>query len=103
MAEIVTNQPNNTIYVSSAVTIKGKPFCVVEWGKMKAQLDPDDVRQMALSWLEAAEAAEHDAAVFNELHDGMGLEEQYCAVFISNLRGRRLRRDAQVTATIDKN
>jgi len=92
------NDPN-TIYITSGVNSKGKPFCQVEWGTKKAQLDPDDVRQMALDWLGAAEAAEHDAAVFNELREGMGLDLETAGAFIYVLRGRRLRRNVEKTAT----
>lgn len=37
------------------------------------QLSPDEVRQMALGWLQAAEAAEHDAAVLAELTETLGV------------------------------
>ena len=95
----MTKKPNspNTIYITGGVNPKGKPFCQIEWGTKKAQLDPDDVRTMALHWLEAAESAEHDAAVFNELHEGMGLDIEPAAAFIYILRGRRLRRDVEQT------
>ncbi|SRR5258706_11717498 len=90
------NDPN-TIYITGGVNLKGKPFCTIEWGAKKAQLDPDDVRQMALHWLEAAESAEHDAVVYNELCEGMGLDINAAAAFIYMLRGRRLRRDVEQT------
>lgn len=85
------------ISISSGVNIQGKPFChatcVVGTKEHHGQLTPDEVRAMALAWLEAAEAAEHDAAVFNELQDGLGLPLEVAGGFISALRARRLRAD----------
>lgn len=91
------NEPN-VIYITSGVNPKGKPFCQVEWGTKKAQLDPDDVRTMALNWLTSAEAAEHDAAVFNELCQGMDLDINTAGAFIFALRSHRLRRDVESNA-----
>ena len=85
------------ITVSSGVNIMGKPFCHVTCvaGDLehKGQLTPDEVRAMALAWLTAAEAAEHDAAVFNELQEGLDLSIQVAGGFIAALRARRLRAD----------
>lgn len=52
------------------------------------QLDPAEMRAHGLACLEAAEAAEHDAAVFAELVD-MGLDQAGAAAFVGRLRDRR--------------
>lgn len=54
--------------VRSGVNGDGEGFCTVVASSasgrlLVGQLTPDEVRALALSWLEAAEAAEHDAAV----------------------------------------
>ena len=97
----MTNKPN-AIYITSGVNLEGKPFCQVEWGAKKAQIDPDDVRTMAMHWLQAAEAAEHDAAVYNELVEGMQLDRKLAAAFIYSLRGRKLKRDAEHSVEFTK-
>jgi hypothetical protein len=56
-------RPTN-IEVASGVNSQGKPFChVMVDGKPRGQLTPNEVRSMAMQWLEAAEAAEHDSAL----------------------------------------
>jgi hypothetical protein len=56
------------VNIESGTNTEGKPFCHViataanGW-TMQGQLDPDEVRAMALAWLAAAEAAEQDGAV----------------------------------------
>lgn len=72
----------------------GKGFCRVEATgsdgyRLTGQLSPAEVRATALHWLEAAEAAEHDAMVRAELVEGMQLEEEVAAAFIASLRNRR--------------
>lgn len=68
-------------------------FCMVtataeDGSELRGQLDPEDVRTMAMHFLSAAEAAEHDAAVFAELEE-MGLEDDVKAAFIASLRKHR--------------
>ncbi len=53
------------------------------------QLTPPEVRQMALDWLSAAEVAEHDAAVYAEMTDGLDVTPDHALAFISALRARR--------------
>jgi hypothetical protein len=53
------------IDVYSGVSAKtGFGFVTLRWGDQHGQLTPDDARRHALSILAAAEAAEHDSAVF---------------------------------------
>jgi hypothetical protein len=82
------------IDVASGVNVKGEPFCHVaataEDGlELLGQLDPFEVRRMALGWLEAAEAAVHDAAVFRELVETLELAPSTAAVFLEGLRRHR--------------
>ncbi len=79
------------IRIESGVSMfDGSPFCgVFVNGAQVGQMTPDEVRQMALTWLEAAEAAEHDALVVAELRD-MEAKEQTIAAFLQALRARRV-------------
>ncbi len=78
------------ISIESGVSLfDGKPFCAIRWGKERGQLSPDEVRQLALNWLSAAEAAESDAMVMTELQDGVGLDLQTAGAFLMALRERR--------------
>ena len=67
----------------------GRPFCrILIGGKSYGQVDPDELRAMALRWLEAAEAAEADALVFAALR-AVGWEVTDAVRFIEQLRRRR--------------
>jgi hypothetical protein len=72
----------------------GEGFCRIEavltdGTRVTGQLSPDEVRQMALGWLQAAEAAEHDAAVLAELTETLGLTHEVAGSFLLGLRERR--------------
>jgi hypothetical protein len=75
--------------ISSGVNARLEPFCTVSVdGKQIGQLEPAEVRTMALQWLEAAEAAETDAMVWGQLQE-MDLNLETCTGFLSALRNRR--------------
>lgn len=81
--------------IESGVSLfTGEGFCTVTAAAadddtvLRGQLTPAEVRDMALAWLTAAEAAEHDAAVFAEL-GSLGLDDEVRAAFIRALRERR--------------
>lgn len=78
------------INVRSGVNEDGVGFChvMVNGGDLMGQLSPEEVRQMALAWLGAAEAAESDAAVFGVLRD-IGLEPAMIGAVLADMRGRR--------------
>ncbi len=83
------------IEVTSGVSIfTGEAFCSIVVRGARGEVlgtgqdAPAGVRTMALGWLEAAEAAESDAAVFAELKE-MGVAEPARACFIASLRKRR--------------
>lgn len=82
------------IYIGSGISQKTEePFCHVTCQSTdgvfcEGQLTPQEVRQTALDWLEAAEAAIHDAAVYKLLRS-TGMEAKMAAHFISTLREHR--------------
>lgn len=81
------------VEVESGVSQKtGKGFCpVIVTGvngeKMVGQLSPDEVRQMALGFLAAAEAAEQDAIVFGLMREVSG--DDGAGRFVAMMRSRR--------------
>jgi hypothetical protein len=83
------------IYVGSGISQKtGEPFCHVtvqaEDGTFcEGQLDPETMRRMAFDWLEGAEAAIHDAAVYQMLRKLGGMDEGTAVRFIAELREYR--------------
>jgi hypothetical protein len=72
-----------------------KPFCRIEIKDDKGavnvvgQLDPDAVRALAMQWIEAACAAEHDALLMNFMLDTVGMEDETVGHML--LEMRRLR------------
>lgn len=60
---------------------------------MTGQLDPAEVRKMALDWLGAAEAAASDAIVQNMLTRDVGLSPANAAAFVMAMRHERHRID----------
>ncbi len=92
MAEIITINPDDglDIEISSGLNKALKPFNTLFLnGKPAGQLAPDEVRAMALQWLEAAEAAEQDAMVVAEMTEGLGVDIQTAGAFVQSLRKRR--------------
>lgn len=79
------------IAVTSGVSLfTKKPFVTIFVdGKARGQLTPDEVRGMALQWLEVAAAAEADALVLAELMDGAGADAEVAGHFLVALRDRR--------------
>lgn len=55
---------------------------------MAGQLDPDELRAMALSFLSAAEAADQDALVFRVLTK-RGIAADVAAIMVRDMRGER--------------
>jgi hypothetical protein len=81
------------IEVRSGVNDAGNGFCtiVVTAGQgrmLLGQLDPAEVRQMALAWLETAEAAEQDAAVLRVIRK-LELPDELAGAVIKELRDSR--------------
>jgi hypothetical protein len=81
------------IEVRSGVNDAGNGFCTIVvtagGGRMLlGQLDPTEVRKMALAWLETAEAAEQDAAVLRLIRK-LELPDQIAGLIITELRDSR--------------
>ena len=82
-----------SIFVTSGVNDAGNPFCTIaahsdDGAILLGQLSPDEVRQMALAWLGAAEAAEQDAAVLRVVRN-LELPDQMAGAVIIELRAMR--------------
>lgn len=78
------------IFISSGVNEQFEPFCTVSvnGGDLLGQLSPQEVRDMALQWLGAAEAAEQDSLVFR-VAGQFGLEHRHAAAFVVEMRKLR--------------
>jgi hypothetical protein len=81
------------IDVRSGVNHQGKGFCTIvataQGGRMLlGQLPPEEVRTMALAWLEAAEAAEQDAAVVRCIRK-LNLPDDLAGAIVAELRDDR--------------
>lgn len=69
-------------------------FCTVEavaddGSTWAGQLDPATLREMAMQFLECAEAADQDAIVFTMLTRDIGLEPQQAGGFVAAMRKER--------------
>jgi hypothetical protein len=91
----VTELGLTDIDITSGIAVRnGEGFCKVtatadDGTVMLGQLDPTAVRLMALGWLEAAEAAIHDAAVFQILTTKLDVKEDAAAMLVADLREHR--------------
>jgi len=61
----------------------------VEGNVLLGQLSPDEVRKMALQFLETAEAADQDRIVMTMLTRDVGLAPETAASFITKMRDER--------------
>ena len=80
------------ITMHSGVNQEGRGFVHLAWGReseLRAQFTPAEVRQHALSLLEAAEAAEGDSMVLKLMTDRVGLDRPRALQIIGELRGLR--------------
>lgn len=81
------------VNLTNGVNEKGEPFITVtartQSGRfIVGQIDPAEARQMALAWLEVAEAAEQDAAVLRCIRK-LELPEQLAGAIVVELRNSR--------------
>jgi hypothetical protein len=86
--------PGSVTTAEGQVTVRGgvsattgRGFCQFDWEGRTAQFTPADARQLALHLLEAAAAAEQDAAVWLFAREGIGLDAQQAAVMVEGVRG----------------
>jgi hypothetical protein len=89
----MANDDLESIDVRSGVNERGEPFLTVvamaAGGRMiLGQLEPPEVRLMAMAWLEAAEAAEQDAAVLRCVRK-LELPEELAGAVVAELRNSR--------------
>lgn len=85
-----------SIFITSGVNEKGEGFLTINaHGKglgqdimMLGQIPPNEVRTMAMNWLEAAEAADQDAAVLRIIRK-LELPDQMAGMIITELRNSR--------------
>lgn len=87
-----------SINVTNSVNEQGEPFltvtAVTEGGRfIPGQLDPNEVRKMALAWLASAEAAEQDAAVLRCIRK-LELPDDLAGAIVIELRNSRSDDDA---------
>jgi hypothetical protein len=71
-------------------------FCTVfaaasDGSRMVGQLDPAEVRKMALNFIESAEAAVQDAVVMNLMVSKMDAPVEVAAGFVTEMRNEHLR------------
>lgn len=83
----------SSIDIQSGVNEKGEGFLTIiahaEKGKMfVGQMYPKQVRDMAMAWLESAEAAEQDAATLRVVRK-LELPDQIAGMIITELRNSR--------------
>jgi len=74
--------------VSGVSLFTGEPFVTLRWGQNSGQSTPAEARELAMSILAAAEAAESDAAVVKALR-ACRLSEEAIAPFLRDLRDLR--------------
>lgn len=82
-----------SIDVRSGVNEQGEGFCTVvatsQSGRMLlGQITSDEVRKLAMHWLEVAEAADQDAAVLRCMRK-LELPDQLAGAVIAELRNSR--------------
>lgn len=79
------------IELRSGVNDKLEGFCtvVVNGGDLLGQLTPDEVRAMALQWLEVAEAAHMDQTIVKVMMDTMGCDLENALAFLAMCRDAR--------------
>jgi hypothetical protein len=75
--------------IETVIHFSGRPTCLLTWGERRGQLTPDEVRALALSWLEAAEAAETDAVVLELLEQEDDFTPDKRERFLQDLQRRR--------------
>jgi hypothetical protein len=74
--------------IEAAVQDSGRPTCLLTWGDRRGHLTPGEVRALALSWLEAADAAENDATVLQVLED-LRVSAEIRQLLMAGLQERR--------------
>lgn len=83
------HRPDDVIDSTSGVSLfDGSPFVVIRWAQEAGQLTPERARELALSILEAADAAEFDAGLIRVLR-AAGIGDEYAVRLLNEIRGER--------------
>lgn len=83
------------VHVESGVSaFDGKGFCRIEaratnGDVMIGQLNPAEIRRMALDWIEAADAAEFDAILLDFLLNKLSLDNESAGNVLLHIRNQR--------------
>jgi hypothetical protein len=81
------------IWASSSVHADDRaPWVHLQWADKRGMLTPEEARQFALSVLEAAAAAEHDAFLVDFLTKDIGSEFAVAIAVLHDFRNRRERK-----------
>lgn len=80
--------------VASGVNREGQPFCMIlasgeDGTRLQGEMNPDELRTLAMHWNHAAEAAEQDALLFQVLTQDSKMDEAAAAQFIVMMRDKR--------------
>lgn len=84
------------IVMTSGVNVQGKPFVHYTWRDgpedlhpKKTQWSPAEARAHALGLLHAAEAAEHDGAVYDFLREKLNVSDEVASCMLRDMRNFR--------------
>jgi hypothetical protein len=96
----------NMIWASSSVHADDRaPWVHLQWADKSGMLTPDEARQFALSVLDAAEAAEHDAFLVRFLTDNIESDFSTAIAVLREfreMRERKPRRPAPVPRSLHR-
>jgi hypothetical protein len=84
---------NKAFQLEAGVSLfDGKPFVILRWDEKATQMTPGTARETAIAFLEAAEAAEHDAGLCDWLMKEMGMPNDAAAAALAHIRQYRVDR-----------
>lgn len=90
------------LVASSGVTRDLVAFCVLSLhGEVLVQISPNQLREIALGWLQLAESAEHDALTARMLIREVGMTQAAAAGFLGQMRRMRAAVQAESDAYHD--
>lgn len=85
--------PDDVLWHQSGINAKGEPFIQLLRGTaVIAQMDPEQARDHARAILEAAEASEQDAFIFDWVMNRVGSGQQQAAGLLQDFRQYRRER-----------
>ena|ERR1700688_1875457 len=82
--------PDDVLWHQSGVNAKGEPFVqLIRGTKVIAQMDPEQAREHGQAMVEAAEAAEQDAFIFDWVLNRVGGGQEQAAGLLADFRRYR--------------